>query len=145
MYKHILIAIDGSELANKAVTEGLALAAALNARVTVVTVSEPISPYLYSDATVGASAEDFEKCAAANAFFVLGSAADVATKLCVPCETVHVKNSYPADGIIEVAKSRGCDLIVMASHGRRGLSQLVLGSQTNRVVSLSTLPVLVTR
>ena len=61
------------------------------------------------------------------------------------CETLHVKNQFPAEGIIEAAKAQGCDLIVMASHGRRGLSRLLLGSQANRVVTQSTIPVLICR
>jgi nucleotide-binding universal stress UspA family protein len=63
----------------------------------------------------------------------------------VACDTLHVKDQYPAEGIVEAAQARGCDLIVMASHGRRGLSKLLLGSQATRVLTHTDVPVLVCR
>jgi nucleotide-binding universal stress UspA family protein len=68
-----------------------------------------------------------------------------AAKIGQPCATTYVKDRHPADGILETARARDCDLIVMASHGRRGLSRLLLGSQANKVVSLSATPVLICR
>ena len=76
---------------------------------------------------------------------VLNAAAEQGKAIGVACETLHVPQQYPAEGIIEAAKAKNVDLIVMASHGRRGLSRLVIGSQANRVVTMSTVPVLIVR
>lgn len=145
MYKHILIATDGSELAEKAIVQGVALAQALGARVTVATVTEPWATQVTGEAAVAFPFEDYEKAVSANAADILSNAATSVAKAGGTCETVHVKEHWPADGILETARSRGCDLIVMASHGRRGLSRLLLGSQTQNVVTHSTIPVLVCR
>ena len=75
----------------------------------------------------------------------LSRAAKVAANINVACQTIHAKDKYPADGILETAEQQDCDLIVMASHGRRGLTRLLLGSQANNVVTNSTLPVLICR
>ena len=88
---------------------------------------------------------EYEKTSAANAAGILAQAKEVAAEIGVSCETLHVKDRRPAEGIIETAKAKHCDLIVMGSHGRRGISRLVLGSQANEVVSHSTVPVLVCR
>jgi nucleotide-binding universal stress UspA family protein len=76
---------------------------------------------------------------------VLSNAADAASAAGVDCETLHVDNSAPADAILETAKSRSCDLIVLASHGRRGVERLLLGSQASRVVQSAETSVLVVR
>jgi nucleotide-binding universal stress UspA family protein len=145
MFQHILIATDGSDLAGKGVDTGLGLASQLKAKVTIVMASEPWQ------AAVGDAApafsfpiEEYEKAATENATRVLSAAGGLAKQKGLDCETVHV-NGFPAEAIIETAKTRGCDLIVMSSHGRRGLSRLLLGSQAAQVVTLSTMPVLVCR
>ena len=145
MYKHLLIASDGSELSQKAVDQGLALAKALGAKTTVVSVTEPWASVAYGEMAYGFPIEEYEKNAAENAAAILAGTVEAAKKAGVSCDVVHVKDQYPAEGIIGVANQRGCDLIVMASHGRRGLSRLMLGSQANRVVTLSTIPVLICR
>jgi nucleotide-binding universal stress UspA family protein len=76
---------------------------------------------------------------------ILGPVRDAAGKMGVPCETIHAKEQYPVDGIIETARARGCDLIVMASHGRRGVAKLLMGSQAAKVMAYSPIPVLVCR
>jgi nucleotide-binding universal stress UspA family protein len=144
MYKHILIATDGSELAGRAVTTGFALAKALKARVTAVTATEPWSAMVMGEPALVFPIEEYEKAAAENAGRILSGVTSSAEAAGVKCETIHV-NDFPAEGIVETAKAKGCDLIVMASHGRRGLSKLLLGSQTTRVLTLSTVPVLVCR
>jgi nucleotide-binding universal stress UspA family protein len=144
MYKHILIATDGSELAGKAVTTGLALAKQLKAKVTAVTASEPWTSMVTGEAAFAFPVEEYEKAAAENATRILGEVSAAAKKQDVACETVRV-NDFAAEGIIETAKARGCDLIVMASHGRRGLARVLLGSQATRVLTLSTVPVLICR
>jgi nucleotide-binding universal stress UspA family protein len=145
MYKHILIATDGSELAAKAIAQGLSLAKTLASLVTVVTVSEPWASQVTGEAAIAFPFEDYEKAVAADAAEILKKASDAATKAGVTCSTVHVKERHPAEGILETAKERRCDLIVMASHGRRGLSRLLLGSQTHNVVTHSEIPVLICR
>ncbi len=145
MYKHILIATDGSELAQKAVEQGLTMAKLMSAKATVVTVTEPWSATVSGDMVIAFPIDDYEKTTAAEAEKILAGVQATAGKIGIACTTQHVKDRYPAEGIIETAASLGCDLIVMASHGRRGISRLLLGSQTNRVVTLSTVPVLVCR
>lgn len=145
MYQHLLIATDGSDVSNKAVDQGLALAKALGAKTSVVSVTEPWASVAYGEMAYGFPIDEYEKNAAENAAGILANAAAAAKKASVACDIIHVKDQYPADGIIAAAKDRGCDLIVMASHGRRGLSRLMLGSQAHRVVTLSTLPVLICR
>jgi nucleotide-binding universal stress UspA family protein len=144
MYKHILIATDGSELAGRAVTTGLTLAKAFKAKVTAVSVTEPWSAMVTGEPALVFPIEEYEKAAAANAARILSGVSTVAKDAGVECGTVHA-NDFPAEGIVATVKAKGCDLIVMASHGRRGLSKLLLGSQTTRVLTLSTVPVLVCR
>ena len=145
MYQHLLIATDGSELATKAVEQGLALAKALGAKATVATVTEHWTSVMWGEMDMAFPIEDYERSCAANAAKILADAAAIADRVGVACETLHVKDQLPAEGILETAKSRGCDLIVMASHGRRGVARLLLGSQANKVVTHSTLPVLICR
>jgi len=144
MYKHILIATDGSELADKAVTTGIALAKTLGARVTAVNASEPWTAMVTGEAALAFPVEDYEKGAAENAARILAAVSEAARKQDVACETVHVMD-FPAEAIIATAKNRGCDLIVMSSHGRRGLARVILGSQAMRVLTLSAVPVLICR
>ena len=145
MYKHILIATDGSELAGKAVNAGLQLAKALNAKVTAVTVTEPWTAYITGEAAIAFPLGDYEKSAAENAAQALAAVDDLARKIAIGCKTIHVKDQHPTDGILDAAKSHGCDLIVMASHGRRGLGRLLLGSAAVSVLTHSTVPVLICR
>ena len=145
MYKHILIATDGSELGAKAVDQGLDLAKQLGAKVTAITVTEPWTAAAYGTIPTPTLIKVYDKAAADNAARILASVSDVAKKKQVACDALHVKDHYPADGIIDTAKARGCDLIVMASHGRRGLARVLLGSETTKVLTLSPIPVLVCR
>jgi nucleotide-binding universal stress UspA family protein len=143
MYKHILIATDGSELAQKAVQQGLELAKSLGASVTAVTVTAPWPIAEAGGVMVEAPIKEYEDAVAREAGLVLAPVQALAAKLGVACQTVHVPDQYPAEGIIEQASAKGSDLIVMASHGRRGLAKFVLGSQATRVLALSTVPVLI--
>jgi nucleotide-binding universal stress UspA family protein len=145
MYRHLLLATDGSELAQKAVEQGLGLAKVLQARVTVVTVTDPIPAMVSGDASIAFPVLDYQRAAEANAARILDGASAAAKAAGVACEVVRVKDQYPAQGILDTAKAKGADLIVMASHGRRGLSKLLLGSQATEVVSQSSVPVLVYR
>lgn len=145
MFRHLVIATDGSELAEKAIAQGLALAKALGAKVTAVTVTEPLPSMVTGEALIALPLHDYEKAAAANAARILGGVTSAAKANGVACDVVHVAEQFPAEGIIATAEARGADLIVMASHGRRGLSKLLLGSQANKVVSHSAIPVLICR
>ena len=148
MYKHILIATDGSELATKALEQGLALAKRDNAQVTLVTVTEPWSALEMAQEARARRPDPishFEAIAAAAADRILDAALQRANALGVNCERVHVKDQHPADGIIDTAKEKACDLIVMASHGRRGVSRFLLGSQAFEVLTRCTVPALIVR
>jgi nucleotide-binding universal stress UspA family protein len=145
MFKHVLIATDGSEFAQKAVTHGFALAKALDAKVTAVTVTDIYPTGPYSPIPLPSIIEHYEASAALSAANVLSSVSDAATKLGISCARMHVKDQAPAEGILDAARQNGCDLIVIASHGRRGMARLLLGSQAQKVVTLSTLPVLICR
>lgn len=145
MFKHLLIATDGSDLSDKAMQQGLALAQTLGAKVTVTTTTEPWESVIVGEVAVVLPVEKYEETADANAGSILTKAKDIAAKTGVEIQTHHVKDRHPAEGILDAAKEMGCDLIVMASHGRRGFSRLVLGSETNEVITHSELPVLVIR
>ena len=145
MYKHILIATDGSELAGKAVATGFALARQLGSQITAVTVTEPWTVVVTGEATFGFPVDEYEKAADESASRILAGVSKLAHKADVRCTTLHAKDQFPADGIVETAKANQCDLIIMASHGRRGLGRLLLGSQTVKVLTHSTVPVLVCR
>lgn len=144
MYKSILIPTDGSEFAAKGVEAGLALARALGAKVALVMVTEAIPAYAGLDGAAYAAAfADFDKLQAQSAAKVLASVKQQAEALGLIAETHHVARAQPAEAIVATAEAQGSDLIVMASHGRRGVRRLVLGSQTAEVLAHSAIPVLV--
>ncbi|MCC2098191.1 MAG: universal stress protein [Hyphomicrobiales bacterium] len=146
MTKNILVATDGSDLAGKAVAYATGLAKDLGAKLTVVTVSESWSPLeIANKAQAGhfKAIEEFEQHASDIAAKVLKEASDIAQRAGAAAETLHIPDATPAEGIIQAAAKQGSDLIVMGSHGRRGLSRLVLGSQALEVMSLSKVPVLI--
>ena len=145
MYKHILIPTDGSPQSKKAIAGAVALAKAIGAKVTGLFAAPPATPIVYrnnlpagSDHDGGAQAA-IEKSAATY----LGVIEQAAKKAGVPCEVLTVTSDYPADTILATAKKKKCDLIVMATHGRRGISGVLLGSETQRVVTHAKIPVLV--
>ena len=143
MYQHILVPTDGTPLSASAVTKAVALAKTVGAKVTVLTVVHRL-PTL----GLGASqpyAEEFWRHARADAARRVGEAEQEAEQAGVACEVVTVEDRQPYEAIIETAEARGCDLIAMASHGRRGLSALVIGSETMKVLTHSKLPVLIYR
>jgi len=148
MYSHILIATDGSELATKGLMHGLGLARESGAAVSIVTVTESWSALQMSwEARSGRTSPtiEYERHAKETARKVLAAAGDVAQQQGVKAAMVHVADKHPADGILDAASEHGCDLIVMASHGRRGVRRMLLGSQTAEVLASTTVPVLVIR
>jgi nucleotide-binding universal stress UspA family protein len=146
MYRHILIPTDGSELAENAVTSGLSLAKSVGAKVTVIIVEDPFD-WLSVSVTraLQRQALDALEQIKKHAASVLSRAADAAKQAGVPCDTMQVENARPYQAIIAAASDRGCDLVVMASHGRGGLAAVVLGSVTNKVLTHTKIPVLVYR
>lgn len=145
MYAHLLIPTDGSELSKKAAQHGIALAKAVNARVTVIAVSTPYSSFVVEPNTIMDSVDQYREVIAAQILKYLDEVRQVAEKADVNCELIHVEHEHPYLAIIEAAKSKKCDLIVMASHGRRGFSAILLGSETAKVLTHCNLPVLVYR
>jgi len=138
MYTHILIPTDGSALAGKAVQHGVALAKRIGAKVTMLTVLPPAMITDDREMTEIRKAR-MQK----HAEKILGAVAMQAAG--VACESIQVENVDPYQAIIDTAESKGCDLIVMASHGRRGISAVVLGSETVKVLTHCKIPVLVYR
>jgi nucleotide-binding universal stress UspA family protein len=145
MYKHILIPTDGSELSNLAIQDGVALAKALGASVTAVTVTMPFHIFAIEGGMVTDTLEQYVKRMAGVAATYLGIAKTIATASGVTCDVVHVENEQVYQAIIDTAQKRGCDVIVMASHGQRGIAGIVLGSETLKVLTHSVIPVVVCR
>jgi len=145
MYKHILIPTDGSELAAKAVQHGLAFAKSIGAKITVLTATEPFHVFSTDPKVLTDTAPVYTKHAAEFAAKTLDAVAKAAKAAGVPCETIHLEEGFPYAGIIKTATVKGCDLILMASHGRRGVAAIVLGSETVKVLTHSKIPVLVYR
>jgi nucleotide-binding universal stress UspA family protein len=148
MYANILLSTDGSDVARKGIEHGIALAKALNAKVTVITVTEAFPVYGSGQVSAGfiptkGELDRFDAACKERAGQALDEARAMAEQIGISAELLHVPNAHPATAIIETAKSRGCDLIVMASHGRRGFKKLLLGSQTSEVLADGSVPVLV--
>lgn len=144
MFKHILIATDGSELGQKALAQGLELAKLLQAKALAVIVTEPWT-VIAGSAPTQSVIEHYKRAVKENAGRIASSVGAAAKTRGITCPTLHVSDKRPADGILEAAKENACDLIVMASHGRRGLGRLLLGSVTTEVLARSPIPVLVCR
>ena len=162
MYANILLSTDGSDVARKGVKHGIELAKALNAKVTVIAVTEPL-PVDWSGQAPGwippqeegfgphsgwiptrEEVDSFNAGRKAFASRVLDEARAIAEQTGIFAELVHIPNAHPATAIIETAKSRGCDLIIMGAHGRRDfIRKLFLGSQTSEVLADGSVPVLV--
>lgn len=144
MFKHIMVATDGSELSLKAVTKGIALAKATGAKLTAVTVRPPLRDFVAEGVTVSVTDEDRASYVRQVEHRLDVVRAEAAANS-VTAETMQVENAEPWRAIMSVAEQNGVDLIVMASHGRRGVSALVLGSETQKLLTHSKIPVLVYR
>ena len=144
MFKNVLIATDGSELAEKAVQQGLAVAKDMKAKATVVRVTPVPRMYVAEGVVLTPPTGVHEQVArvVTEQFTRIKQEASAAG---VRCETLHVESDIPWRTILDAAKEKGCDLIVMASHGRTGFSAAFLGSETQKVLAQSTIPVLVCR
>jgi len=142
MFKHILIPTDGSPLSERAVDQGLHLAAEVHARATLLTVTEP---YHLTSSWPLVGADEYAGYARRQGEDRVASGAALARTLGVLCDRLIVEHEMPYAAIIDAAVSQGCDLIAMASHGRRGISAVILGSTTQQVLTHTRLPVLVLR
>lgn len=145
MYSNILIPTDGSELAMKAVSHGVQLAKAIGAKVTILTVTLPFHVFSAEAAMIEDTPDDYTMRIAEQAQKTLIAASGVAKAAGVPCEALAVEDDRPYEAIIDTAASKGADLIIMASHGRKGISALILGSETAKVLTHCKVPVLVHR
>ena len=146
MFKHILISTDGSAISNKAAKAGIALARALGAKVLAYCAVEPMQPIYVEgyafDQKVIEEIEQHARKAAQNRVDAIGKMAKAAS---VSFTSVVTKAFTPYEGIINAAKKQKCDVIFMASHGRRSISALIMGSVTQKVLTHSRLPVVVYR
>ena len=145
MFKNILLPTDGSELATRAVDQGIALAKAVGAKVTVLTVVEHFRVFTTNPVLLEASIQEYRKQAAEHGQKVLGEASAKAEAAGVAVATMSRTGDVAWEQIVAAAAESGADLVAMASHGRSGLSALMLGSQTSRVLAHSKVPVLVLR
>jgi nucleotide-binding universal stress UspA family protein len=145
MYTNILIATDGSELAGKAVRHGVDLAKRIGAKTTALTVSAPFHTFTADVDMIEDTPAEYKTRMQESAQIALGAVAEAAQVAGVACKPIEVENEHPYRAIIETAEAQGCDLIVMASHGRHGISTLVLGSQTAKVLAHCKVAVLVHR
>jgi nucleotide-binding universal stress UspA family protein len=145
LFKNILVPTDGSDLAAKAVEQAILFAKEIGAKITVVTITEPFHLLSVAPSQLEYTPIEYKKYAEAHAEKVFGTVSAAAKLAGVGCATLHVEHEQVYQGIIDAASARGCDLIVMASHGRRGVSAVVLGSETVKVLTHSKIPVLVYR
>ena len=147
MFKNILIPTDGSKLSAKAVRSGVAFAKSIKAQITACYVVEPFQPYYFGDYIPPnmPTPREFERRAREIGEKYLARIETAARAAGLKYRGAVVAADTPYEGIIKAAKKQGCDLIFMASHGRRGLSGMLLGSETNKVLTHSKIPVLVYR
>ena len=147
MFKHVLVPTDGSELSNRAVATAAGLAHALGAKLLLLHVRSPIvSPHHVEGgalSSLGGSVQMQEIEAEERA--LLDAALDIAAASCAEAETAFVSGYSVPDAIARIAREQACDLIVMASHGRRGIGGLLLGSEAQKVLTHSSLPVMIVR
>ncbi|GAA5069568.1 universal stress protein [Lysobacter panacisoli] len=145
MYHHLCLPTDGSALSEHAIEQALILAKTLHARVTAVFVTQPYHVFAVTPEQMVAVRDDYERETRDAARHHLRSIESRAHAASVPCDSVVVEDESPYQAIIAIARERGCDLIAMASHGHRGIKAMVLGSETQKVLTHSSIPVLVYR
>ena len=147
MFKHILVPTDGSELSQKAVQKAISFAKEIDAKITFF-CAVPQFPVMYYGLGVifdSHSILDFEEESKSICNEILNKAKEIANNEGVNSETYYLISDYPFEAILEATKQKECDLIFMASHGKKGVNEFFLGSETNKVLSHSNIPVLVYR
>ena len=147
MFKNILVATDGSGPSRRAIKRAVQLAKEQKARLTGFYVGPPWQPAAYAEFVPPAtlSPKQHEAAVKKAAERYLGAIRKAASAARVRCKTYYVMDEYPYSEIVRAAKRYRCDLIVMGSHGRRGISRLILGSQASKVLAHSTIPVMVVK
>lgn len=144
MFKKILVPTDGSERSNRAIEGAAQFAKPLGASLVILTVAEP---YSYTDLSEyrPESIEQYDERVEAEAEERLGEARKICATYGVEAQTLIVKSFSPAEAIMEQARKNNCDIVFMASHGRKGIAAVLLGSETQKVLTHSTIPVMVYR
>jgi len=145
MFKNILVPTDGSKLSEKAVRRAVRLAQQTSARINALHVIPRFHTFTYQSEMLELTAKEYEATASANAKDYLGFVERLAKTANIRCHSEFVFSDQPYQEIIKAAQRKKCDLIVMASHGRRGIEGLLLGSETQKVLTHSRIPVLVLR
>ena len=144
MYKHILLPTDGSELSKAAMQHGIALAKAIGAKVTALVVSTPLNSLVVDPSIVSGALDQYKKLVAEQTAKYLDNISHNARAAGVDCATLCIEHDKPYQAIVDTAKNSDCDLVVMASHGLRGVSA-ILGSETLKVLAHTSVPILVYR
>ena len=145
MFKHILVPTDGSKLSEKAVKKAVQLAAVLGAGIRALHVIPKFHTFTYETDMLELTRGEYERASEKRAGDFLRTVQKIAAHAGVECDTLHTTSDQPYEEIIRTAQKKDCDLILMASHGRRGLEGLLLGSETQKVLTHSKTPVLVYR
>ena len=145
MFKHLLLPTDGSELSEVAIRKGIEFAKTIDAKITGFYVLPEFHIFTYRTEMLEDTRDQYAKDCQAHAAQYLGVIERGAKEAGVAAETASVTHDHPYEAIIVAAEERGCDLIVMASHGRRGARGVLLGSETQKVLTHSKIPVLVCR
>lgn len=143
MYKHLLLPTDGSPACETAIRQGIRFAKEANAQVTSVHVTPHFHVMTYHSEMLEDTREQFTKDSKTQAIKYLAIVEKIAKEAGVPCDTQHMVSDHTYEALLKAADDKGCDLIAMASHGRKGLKSVLLGSETQRVLTHSKLPVLV--
>ncbi|HEX2530921.1 MAG TPA: universal stress protein [Burkholderiaceae bacterium] len=145
MFKTILVPTDGSSLSDKAINTAIEFAKLAGGKIIGISVAEPypFSPLAESSVAAGAGIYEDKMLELANER--VQKVADAAKAANIPCETMVAQSFNPYEEILNAAKEFGCDAIFMASHGRKGLNRLFVGSETQKVLGHSTIPVMVLR
>ncbi|WP_313704817.1 universal stress protein [Massilia sp.] len=145
MFKHILIPTDGSVLSERAVLAGVSFAKEVGAQVTGVTALPEFRTFTLDSDMIETTEDEYLAASERRGDKFLATIVDAARAAGVTCNTVLVRSDRPAEAILHTARERGCDLIIMASHGRHGIGSVLLGSETQKVLVQSAIPVLVYR
>ena len=144
MYKHILLPTDGSDLSKAAMNHGITLAKAIGARVTALVVSTPLKSLVVDPSIVSGALDQYKVLVAEQTAKYLDNICNNAREAGVDCGALCIEHDKPYEAIVDTAKQQGCDLVVMASHGLRGVSA-ILGSETLKVLTHTSVPILVYR
>jgi len=145
MFKHILVPTDGSKLSEKAIKHAVQLAKPGKSKVTVLHVMPKFHTFTYQADMLEMTAQEYESASSERADQYIHTAERIAGAAGVDCDGVKAVSDQPFQEIIKTAKKKSCDLILMASHGRRGIEGFLLGSETQKVLTHSRVPVLVYR